>query len=107
MTTPEGKVKKRVKDLLDHPRIWSFWPVPVMYQAATLDVLCAIRVRDMPIFFMVEAKRPGKDLTDRQKLLAADMRGRMNVKVFRASNDKDFAELEQWVSSMLSLPATK
>jgi hypothetical protein len=104
--TPEGKVKKRVRDLLTHPRIWQFWPVGSVFQAATLDVLCVIRVRDVPVFFMVETKRPGKGFTARQSAHARDMRERLNVKVFRVSDDADYARLRLWLLAMLALPAT-
>jgi hypothetical protein len=106
VTTPEGKIKKLVRVTLAHHRIWSFWPVPSGFQAATLDVLCVIRVRDVPIFFMIETKAPGKKLTARQKAHADDMCERLNVKVFEISTEADVAELKQWLSKLLAQSAT-
>ena len=103
MTTPEGKVKTKVREILDHPNIWSFWPVPSGYQARTLDVLCAVRVRNLPIFFTVEVKKPGKRLTEAQSSYAQDLKEKVNARTFRAHDPSSLAELEQWLTNILSL----
>ena len=62
-TTPEGKVKARVRLLLNkYEGMYSYWPVPSGYGKTTLDVLGCYRGR----FFTVETKAPGKKPTLRQ-----------------------------------------
>lgn len=64
--TPEGKVKAKVKRLLDKFKArYEFWPVPYGYGASTLDCLICFRGR----FIAVETKAPGKKPTDRQKMI--------------------------------------
>lgn len=68
--TPEGKVKAKVKRLLDHyrPR-YEFWPVPYGYGASTLDCILCYRGQ----FIAIETKAPGKKPTDRQKMIMRQM----------------------------------
>jgi len=104
VTTPESKIKARVRKLLTHPRIWQFWPVPSGMQAATLDIHGVIRVFDLPVFFMVETKAPDGRLTLRQRAHVQAMRDKLNVRVFVVRDDRTFAELEAWIKWMLSFP---
>lgn len=63
-TTPEGKVKARIKEVLDKaPTTTYFMPVQTGYGAATLDFLGCSAGR----FFAVEAKAAGKIPTYRQE----------------------------------------
>ena len=101
MTTPEGKVKAKVRAILDDTRIWSFWPVPSGYQAASLDVLCAVRVKNIPVFFAIETKAPGKGITDRQGLLIEDLELRLNAKVFVIDGEEGLEELRAWLKKIL------
>jgi hypothetical protein len=103
VTTPEGKVKKLVRDALNDTRIWSFWPVPSGYQAATLDVLCAVRVRHTPVFFVVEVKKPGEKPTERQDLLMNDLRLRLNVKSFVIDGPEGVKELKAWLTRLWTM----
>ena len=72
-TTPEGKVKKWVKDQLRNyetkteTSIYTNWPVPGGYGESMLDLVGCYFGR----FFMIETKVVGKDMTDRQKQCAA------------------------------------
>lgn len=66
--TPEGKVKKSVKDTLqpylDKKLVDGFWPVPYGYGESHLDYVgCA-----NGLFFCIEVKAPGKRPTPRQVL---------------------------------------
>jgi len=62
--TPEGKVKKVVRELLArHDGLYQEWPVPSGYGRATVDCLGCFRGR----FFGIETKAPGGKLTPRQE----------------------------------------
>jgi len=97
MTTPEGKVKNKVKKVLaDSERfghIYSHWPVPSGYGKSTLDCLGAIRGRA----FAIETKAAGLRLTALQLGYASDMR-QAGMKVFTI--DGDTAELEEWLTDV-------
>lgn len=64
MTTPEGKIKAKLKKALDKafPGHYRFMPVQTGYGAKTLDFLLCIRGR----FVAIETKAPGKQLTPLQ-----------------------------------------
>jgi hypothetical protein len=65
MPTPEGKVKSKVKKLLGtYKHLYSFMPVPVMYQASSLDYLICYT----GVFIAIETKAPTGQLTPRQRL---------------------------------------
>lgn len=69
--TPEGKVKKLVRQALAvyGPALYSYWPVPTGYGKRTLDVLCIFR----GVGFAVETKAPGEKLTPKQEETAAEI----------------------------------
>lgn len=70
MSTPEGKVKAKVKKLLEnYPSIYQFWPVQTGMGAKTLDCLLCIG----GYFVSVETKRPGGEPTDLQWTTIEDM----------------------------------
>jgi hypothetical protein len=63
MTTPEARVKAKLRKLLGkYTGIYTYWPVPFGYGRTTLDVLGCYRGR----FFSVETKAEGKKPTLRQ-----------------------------------------
>lgn len=69
--TPEGKVKAKVKRLLDKYKArYEYWPVPYGYGASSLDCIICFRGR----FIGVETKAPGGKPTDRQKMIIRQMR---------------------------------
>ena len=64
MRTEEGKVKDKVREILDDRGAYYFMPVQMGYGSATLDFLCCIK----GIFVAIETKRPGgAKLTLRQQ----------------------------------------
>lgn len=69
-TTPEGKVKDRVKRILKKHNCYQFWPVQTGYGSATLDCLGCCE----GAYFAIETKAPGKHPTARQQLTIEDMR---------------------------------
>lgn len=94
--TPEGKIKQRIKKLLDNYRIsshlYAYMPVPGGFGAPTLDYLGCIN----GMFFAIEAKRPGGKPTMRQwttiKMLQA-----AGAAVFVISDDGSLSVFEQWL----------
>ena len=62
-STPEGKVKRRVKDALKQAGAYQFWPVQTGLGARTLDCLGSHRGRA----FAIETKAEGQRLTEQQE----------------------------------------
>lgn len=67
--TPEGKVKKEIKEYLDSIGAYYFMPVQMGMGAATVDILCCVKGR----FVAIETKAPGKVPTVRQTLILANI----------------------------------
>lgn len=66
--TPEGRVKKQIRNYLDEIGAYHFWPVQTGYGAATVDCLASINGR----FVGIEVKKPGTiAATPRQRLTLA------------------------------------
>ncbi len=61
-TTPEGKIKKEIKELLRLHDVYWFCPVQNGLGAPSLDFLCCFSGK----FIGIEAKAPGKKPTPRQ-----------------------------------------
>lgn len=60
--TPEGKVKKEIKDYLKSIGAYYFMPVQAGYGAPSLDILCCVN----GWFVAIEVKAPGNEPTPRQ-----------------------------------------
>ena len=69
-STPESKVKERVKRILKKYGCYQFWPVQTGYAAATIYCLGCCQ----GAYFAIETKAPGKRPTARQQLTIQDMR---------------------------------
>ena len=67
MMTPEGKIKKKVKEVLKRYNCWTDWPVPSGYGKSTLDCIGCIG----GYFFSIETKRPGGKPTTLQEACIA------------------------------------
>lgn len=69
MSTPEGRVKAKVKRALKHlgRDCWQFMPVQTGFGAPALDFLLSVRGR----FVAIETKVPGKSLTPLQETTKA------------------------------------
>lgn len=96
-TIREGTIKDRIKKVLLKHKVYSFMPVQMGYGAAGLDFHCVILVRDQPLPFFIEAKRPGKEPRPRQADLRKNLRDNYNCKVWVIDDDKGIAELEVWL----------
>jgi hypothetical protein len=71
-TTPEGRVKNHIREILDSYGVYYLMPVSEGYSSAGVDFHCVVRQGDMALAFFIEAKRPGELPTDRQKLFMGD-----------------------------------
>jgi hypothetical protein len=94
--TPEGKVKKKVSDLLKATSgVYYYMPVPGGYGGTTLDYIGCHR----GAFFGIETKAPGKKPTDRQKqIISAIERGGGETFVIDNAHDEALAELRTWLN---------
>lgn len=68
--TPEGKVKKRVKEILTEAGAYYHMSVPTGYGRSTLDFLVCYQGR----FIAIETKSMGKPLKPRQQAIAKEIR---------------------------------
>jgi mono/diheme cytochrome c family protein len=91
VSTPEGKVKSVVKDLLRKAGAYQFWPVQSGYGTFTVDCIGCHKGE----FFAIETKAPGKKASERQQATLADI-AMSGAKTFVISGD--YKELEQWLS---------
>ena len=95
MVTPEARIKKKIKAILDiyKGRIYVHMPVPYGYGVPTLDYYGAFYGHA----FAIEAKAPGKDLTLRQTgtMLSMEAAG---MKVFVIDDDETVEQLGDWLN---------
>lgn len=71
MSTPEGKVKAKVKKRMKElPRVYPFWPVQTGLGATTLDSLWCVN----GWFVSIETKAKGNKLTPRQLIVMQDIK---------------------------------
>jgi hypothetical protein len=69
MMTPEGYIKKQIRDWLHEHGAYVFSPVQQGYGASTLDILCCWEGK----FVAIEVKAQGKKPTDRQLAIMAQI----------------------------------
>jgi hypothetical protein len=95
--TPEGKIKQKIKKILDNygSRIYVYMPVPGGYGKSTLDYLGFIDGRG----FAIEAKRPGKEPTTRQQIIRAEIE-RSGTPVFLINDDESLQDFECWLEAV-------
>jgi hypothetical protein len=97
MTTPEGKIKDKVKKLLYEYEVYYFMPVQMGYGAAGLDFHC-----NWGRFgFLIETKAEGKKLVPRQEILVAKLIEK-NVPVFIIDGDGGLKMLESFLIDIQS-----
>lgn len=70
MYTPEGRIKAKVKKILEKHGCYYFMPVQMGYGARTVDILACYKA----IFIAIETKAPGKELTKAQEILLAKIK---------------------------------
>jgi hypothetical protein len=100
--TPEGKIKAKVKRILDQFKCYYFMPVQMGYGAAGLDFHCLLPI--LALAFFIETKAPGRMLTPRQDNLVNHLRN-LGVKVFVIWDDVTLAELKEWLDEYSLTPS--
>ena len=103
MATPESRVKKVVKVLLDEHKAYHNWPVPVGYGRPFLDCFACAKGR----FLAIETKAPGEELTPRQGITKDEVEAAGGIvfvigeTVYEDAADGSFysgmLELETWL----------
>lgn len=88
--TPEGRVKDKVKKLLEENGCYQHWPVQMGMGKPTLDCTACLNGR----YFAVETKAPGEELTTRQRQTRNEIL-EAGGKVFVI--DGDLKELTEWL----------
>jgi hypothetical protein len=98
MTTPEGKVKAKLKRFLDLlPSQYQFWPVQTGLGASTLDCLLCVNGS----FVAIETKAKKGVMTHRQKLVRELIEAAGGI--VYVVDDIDAADDFRWVMSQLRL----
>jgi hypothetical protein len=93
--TPEGRVKKAVRKLLDEHGAYFFMPVQTGYGATTLDFLCCCYGQ----FVAIETKAPGKKMTERQTLVGSQILGAGGI-VMMVDNADDLSHLRDLLEEL-------
>lgn len=91
-TTPEGKIKDKIKKLLKEHHVYWFCPVQNGMGAPSLDFLCCFSGQ----FIGIEAKAPGKKPTPRQ-LNTMDQMFSCGGDVFVIYDDRTLDLLDQYL----------
>lgn len=92
--TPEGRVKAKVKKLLEKYNVYYNMPVQTGMGKRTLDFLGCVG----GFFFAIETKREGEDLTDYQKLTKREIEAAGgSVFVIAGVNSEVFFTLEVYI----------
>jgi hypothetical protein len=92
-TTPEGKVKGRVKEVLERHGTYFHMPVQNGMGKPTLDFVICHRGR----FGAIETKAGSGRPTRRQELTMAEMR-KAGAAVFLINDVQGMDELEEWLN---------
>lgn len=96
MTTPEGKVKNKVKQLLK--QYGAYWHCPVQngMGAPSLDFVCCANGR----YVAIETKAPGKKPTPRQEQTMHDIQTAKGL-CFVVSTDSELEALELYLKEIM------
>lgn len=98
--TPEGRVKKKIKNLFDEygDNLYYYMPVPGGYGKRTVDYLGCIR----GVFFAAEAKRPGgKPTLAQDSVLGAVQQA--GGSTFVIDDDDDVVRLKRFLDHVMEL----
>ena len=95
--TPEGKVKQKIKKVLDNHEgcIYYYMPVPAGFGKQTLDYLGFFH----GLGFAIEAKRPGKQPTPRQDKDIEDIQA-AGARVFVINDDASLEAFAAWLEQV-------
>lgn len=95
MTTPEGKVKARVKKVLAAHGAYWHCPVQNGMGAPSLDFVGCHRGR----YFAIETKAGNKQMTPRQETTAEEIRAAKGL-VFLVNDVEGLDILEEWLNAL-------
>ena len=95
-TTPEGKIKKKLVEMLKHEKVWYFFPAANgMGKACIPDVICIVEGQFVGIECKAdETKKP----TTLQLMCAKDIRNAGGY-WFLVYDDYSIAEVEKWIQT--------
>jgi hypothetical protein len=95
--TPEGRIKKKIRDVLDRykGRIYVYMPVPSGYGKATVDYLICFN----GLFVVIEAKKLHGKPTSRQDGVLDDVRAARGV-TFVINDDESLDAFALFLESM-------
>lgn len=94
--TPEGKVKVKVKRILNlYENMYYFMPVQTGYGSPTLDILGFHDGRG----FAIETKAAGKKLTKRQEVIATEIKQSCAPVFVIDGTPESFNELIAWLDN--------
>jgi hypothetical protein len=98
MPTPEGRVKAKIKELLNAYGVWFYMPVSMGFGVHGVpDFLCLVK----GTFFAIEAKAGNAQPTGLQQMQMTRLRG-AGAKVF-VINAAKINDLEYYLSTELAL----
>lgn len=89
-STPEGKVKQRIKRLLNKYGAYSHMPVQNGMGSPTLDFVCCYG----GLYLAIEAKAPGKKPTERQLKTMSQISAAGGVALVCGTDEEQFEALE-------------
>jgi hypothetical protein len=99
-TTPEGKIKAKVKKLLNRHKVYSHMPVQNGMGSPTLDFVCCF----LGAYLAIETKAPGKKPTPRQQKTMGQIRAAEGLALV-VSCDDDIEKLDQLLTGLAALKA--
>lgn len=94
-STPEGKVKQRIKKLLNKYGVYSHMPVQNGMGAPTLDFICCYN----GLYFAIEAKAKGKHPSDRQLKTMEQISKAGGVAIVVGTTEEQFESLEKFLKA--------
>jgi hypothetical protein len=103
--TPEGRIKVKIDALLKKYSVYVFKPVQFGMGKRGLDYHCVVRIGDTPVAFFIEAKGPGKDLTEIQQNLTDELRRDYKANVFKIDGPYGLNLLNDWLSRICKAQA--
>lgn len=95
--TPEGKVKKRIKEVLNAYNIYYFMPVQFGIGATGVDFHCVMDWHDVNLAFFIEAKAPDEEATQRQDLFLRAREKEQNAETFIIDGEEGIQALIEWL----------
>jgi hypothetical protein len=97
--TPEGRVKARIKKVLERYGVYYFMPVQSGLGASGVDFHCVVGWRGIALAFFIEAKAD-RAPTKRQDLFLKRRREEQNAKTFVIDDEIEIDILISWLEKL-------